>query len=710
MGEPKKITNSLILGLVTITPLTSRSATQGIGTRGGGNDTREPRHFCAVCGTAWLSNQEGAGHNGTLSGTLLSASSELGLELDQVSRRVVKNVCTLAERDQTPWIKGVATDDIFLIKMRKKGHGEGMQFIFAFYRTPFWLFLCFAIWASSASAQQFGRGFTPDEPAQVALAPKVPAFRNILPMAVDLREWLPPVGNQGEQGSCTAWATAYGAMSFLFRQAVSEQSGAQSVVPDIRFSPSYVYNQIHQGQCNGTTFISALETINRNGVLELAQFPYKASDCAIQPASIQIQQSKSQRLLTYRHIDGSRDAIDRIRGELAKRRPVLFAMNTGNSGSAFEKYKGGIFNEVLEKVSGHAMLLVGYDDHAGNFTVLNSWGTTWGENGFMRISYQAFFANLLGNNVFVIDEIDPKGLAKMQATFAPKPQPTPVPVPVLQPKPVPPAPEPKPVPIPIPQPKPVPPTPEPKPVPQPLPSPLPEPKWTTKKLGVAITSMPSVKECGKLTANVVGNKLSFQGFVPSLKSLQEAISGLDVPAEITVDIQAVRELQWPQCEVQLDYGESANTNRAAWALQIDGALSNTAVPSNTNLQIKLKTTSEKAYLYVFYIQALRDGNVTPLYQPLVDRSGTVLPSKLGSVINLNELIPGIARKFTVTAPFGPEAILMVATRKPIFDELIAPGDWNERYLLTRLRIKLAQLSKNNQVIATDAFLLTTSEN
>lgn len=581
-----------------------------------------------------------------------------------------------------------------------------MKSVFIFHRTPVLLFLCLAIWASSVFAQEFGLGFIPDDPARVALVPKVPVYRNALPPSVDLRGWLPPVGNQGPQGSCTAWATAYGAMSFMFRHAVSERMGAQASVPDIRFSPSYVYNQIHQGKCSGTSFISVLETINRNGALELAQFPYKATDCARQPESGQIEQSKPQRLLTYRHIEGSKDSIDRIRGELAKRRPVLFAMNTGGQGSAFNKYKAGVFNELLEKSGPHAMLLVGYDDRAGNFTILNSWGTNWGENGFMRISYEAFFANLLGSHVYVIDEIDPNGLVKMQATYAPKPEPTPEPAPkpIPQPKPVPPTPDPKPVP----QPQPVP-IPEPKPAPQPKPAPPPEPKWTSKRLGAAIIDLPAAKECGKLEANTLENKLSLQGFVPSLNNLREAISGLDVPAQIVVDTQAVRELPWPQCEVQLEYGESSSVNRAAWALRVDGAPFKTSVPSNTNLRINLKTTSGQAYLYVFYIQAVRNGNVTPLYQPLVDRGGAVLPSRFGSDINLNELIPGIARKFTVTAPFGPEAIVMVVTRKPVFDELIVPGDWNERYLLTRLRIKLAQLSKDNQVIATDAVLLTTSE-
>ncbi len=40
------------------------------------------------------------------------------------------------------------------------------------------------------------------------------------------------------------------------------------------------------------------------------------------------------------------------------------------------------------KHAGHAMLVVGYDDNkaGGAFRVMNSWGTGWGESGYMRLS------------------------------------------------------------------------------------------------------------------------------------------------------------------------------------------------------------------------------------------------------------------------------------------------------------------------------------
>ena len=40
-----------------------------------------------------------------------------------------------------------------------------------------------------------------------------------------------------------------------------------------------------------------------------------------------------------------------------------------------------------ERLGGHAVLLVGYDDREEYFIVKNSWGPTWGEAGYFRIAY-----------------------------------------------------------------------------------------------------------------------------------------------------------------------------------------------------------------------------------------------------------------------------------------------------------------------------------
>lgn len=59
--------------------------------------------------------------------------------------------------------------------------------------------------------------------------------------------------------------------------------------------------------------------------------------------------------------------------------------------SKFSKYESGVFTGCTGSVNvtlNHAVVLVGYgtDEHDGDFWLIrNSWGTRFGENGYIRI-------------------------------------------------------------------------------------------------------------------------------------------------------------------------------------------------------------------------------------------------------------------------------------------------------------------------------------
>jgi len=58
--------------------------------------------------------------------------------------------------------------------------------------------------------------------------------------------------------------------------------------------------------------------------------------------------------------------------------------------TAFSEYSGGIFSGPTCSSINHAVALVGWDDNQGTSGVWflrNSWGTGWGEDGYMRIEY-----------------------------------------------------------------------------------------------------------------------------------------------------------------------------------------------------------------------------------------------------------------------------------------------------------------------------------
>ncbi|MBT4822538.1 MAG: hypothetical protein HON70_42925, partial [Lentisphaerae bacterium] len=56
-------------------------------------------------------------------------------------------------------------------------------------------------------------------------------------------------------------------------------------------------------------------------------------------------------------------------------------------GDAFQAYSGGVFNANYNYSINHDVVLVGWSDDGGYWIMRNSWGPSWGENGYMRIAY-----------------------------------------------------------------------------------------------------------------------------------------------------------------------------------------------------------------------------------------------------------------------------------------------------------------------------------
>ena len=79
---------------------------------------------------------------------------------------------------------------------------------------------------------------------------------------------------------------------------------------------------------------------------------------------------------------------DKLKGLVAKYGAVVTTVYAADH--AFRNYKSGVFNGCSTNAqTNHAVVVVGYGthDHFGDYwLVKNSWGTYWGENGYIKMA------------------------------------------------------------------------------------------------------------------------------------------------------------------------------------------------------------------------------------------------------------------------------------------------------------------------------------
>jgi Papain family cysteine protease len=218
--------------------------------------------------------------------------------------------------------------------------------------------------------------------------------KNPLPEAANLQKFAPSVGDQGHQGSCVAWSSAYAARTI-------EEAARSGADPNsLRFSPAFLYNQIGLGNCDGSYIERAMEFMTQSGSIPYDQFPYSDQDCSKQPDQQQLEQARQFKMRGFNRLTpGDRNnAIDlhAIKENIAQGAPVVIGMQVG--GSYMQPMLGKDLwtptdeDRSLMGFGGHAQCVVGYDDrkYGGAFLLMNSWGPQWGNNGFAWVRYPDF--------------------------------------------------------------------------------------------------------------------------------------------------------------------------------------------------------------------------------------------------------------------------------------------------------------------------------
>ncbi len=204
-----------------------------------------------------------------------------------------------------------------------------------------------------------------------------------LPSSVDLSPSMPTPGNQGSQGSCVGWATAYALKSYQEKVEMGWSLNSEYTL----FSPAYIYNQINGGRDGGSLPSDALQLMIDKGAATLAMMPYSDRDFTTQPTSAINEHAANFKALAYRKVSGT----SQIKAALANRNAVTVGIkcysSINNVNGSDPVYDPNPNYETDQ--GGHAVTIAGYDDgrYGGAFKIINSWGINWGDNGYFWLPY-----------------------------------------------------------------------------------------------------------------------------------------------------------------------------------------------------------------------------------------------------------------------------------------------------------------------------------
>jgi len=183
-----------------------------------------------------------------------------------------------------------------------------------------------------------------------------------------------PVKDQGYCGSCWAFSAS--------EQIESDSIRTLSKSTSFLLSPEQITqcDSTSQG-CNGGWTERAYNYVKSAGGIESnSDYPYTSyqgvtGSCHSNPSKYQVT------VKSYSTINGESNMANYVKAT----GPLSVCLDA----SSWNSYRGGIMTSCGQRVD-HCVQAVGVDTSAGGYwKVRNSWGTSWGESGFIRLAYGA---------------------------------------------------------------------------------------------------------------------------------------------------------------------------------------------------------------------------------------------------------------------------------------------------------------------------------
>lgn len=220
-----------------------------------------------------------------------------------------------------------------------------------------------------------------------------------LPPRVDLNALCPPILNQGNIGSCVA-----NSVSSAFRFALRKQKKRD-------FQPSrlflYYNARLLQGwekEDSGAYIRDGFKSINLDGVCVESSYKYDPKLFASKPPARAYKTAEKHQAVEFHSVA---QTLTQLKACIADGFPFVFGFSVYES---FERVgKDGVmthpqYSEQL--LGGHAIYASAYNDETQTFTIRNSWGKAWGDNGCFYMPYSVIANKDLASDFWCVKVVE----------------------------------------------------------------------------------------------------------------------------------------------------------------------------------------------------------------------------------------------------------------------------------------------------------------
>ncbi|XDD48515.1 cysteine protease [Leptospira sp. WS39.C2] len=234
-------------------------------------------------------------------------------------------------------------------------------------------------------------------PDPFALYQSIPPFaseltNSDLPSNIDLSSDFPPPMDQGTGKDNVGYTVGYGLISFLEAQKKGIRN-LSSFGPNsangqkVLYSANFIYNQLNSGKDQAVSLLDALVLATSRGSVPIELMNETSNNSRVRPKANVVEIGRKARLGRIFKIEPH--DLTSIKLALTGKKPVLIGYLVYEN--FLDPKPDSIFQQGTGDVLGaQSLVIVGFNDKKKAFKVWNTWGTQWGDQGTLWISYDSF--------------------------------------------------------------------------------------------------------------------------------------------------------------------------------------------------------------------------------------------------------------------------------------------------------------------------------